>query len=298
MSNKPIDPSEAVTADIPKAAVQAEIERRKGMPLRTKILFWVVAWGIVLMPFLFWRSTWFGRPLPDTELEQYLHDDAHPRHIQHALVQIGEAMANHRAGVERWYPDLVRLSTCPVEEVRNTDAWLMGQDTSQPEFHQALLKMLNDGSLTVRGNAALALVRFGDASGRPQILEMLQPATVTSPVAGTVTAVARAGEPANHGTLLARIEAEGTTIEVRSPITGKIRSIVVASGAHVEQGTSLGVVAPGTDQVWEALRGLYVVGKPEDLGVVRIYERGNPDLAERVAQQAQATEQAILARAK
>ncbi len=298
MAKRPIDPSEALTADIPKAEVTAEIERRRGMPLRTKVMFWVIAWAIVLLPFLFWRSTWFGRPLPDAELEQYLHDDAHPRHIQHALVQIGERMTNHRPGVERWYPDLVRLANYPVEEVRNTDAWLMGQDTSRPEFHQALLKMLNDPSLTVRGNAALSLVRFGDATGRPQILEMLQPVTVTSPVAGTVTAVARAGEPANHGTLLARIENQGTVTEVRSPITGKIRSIVVASGAHVDPGTNVGVVAPGTDQVWEALRGLYVVGTAEDLGVVRLYERPNPDLAERVAQQAQATEREILSRAK
>ena len=41
---------------------------------------------------------------------------------------------------------------------------------------QALLKMLADPSPMVRGNAALSLVRFGDASGRPQILALLQSA--------------------------------------------------------------------------------------------------------------------------
>ena len=57
-----------------------------------------------------------------------------------------------------------------VEEVRNTDAWVMGQDTSGAGFHETLLKMLQDPSPMVRGNAALSLVRFGDATGRPQIV--------------------------------------------------------------------------------------------------------------------------------
>jgi hypothetical protein len=68
-----------------------------------------------------------------------------------------------------------------VEEVRNTDAWVMGQDTTGAGFHDALLKMLADSSPMVRGNAALSLVRFGDATGRPQIVALLQPAQITSP---------------------------------------------------------------------------------------------------------------------
>jgi len=31
------------------------------------------------------------------------------RHIQHALVQIGERMSRRDASVTRWYPDVVRL---------------------------------------------------------------------------------------------------------------------------------------------------------------------------------------------
>jgi hypothetical protein len=46
------------------------------------------------------------------------------------------------------------LSAHPVEEVRNTDAWVMGQDTASQAFHDALLKMLQDPSIIVRGNAA------------------------------------------------------------------------------------------------------------------------------------------------
>src|SRR5215831_2041310 len=140
-----------------------------GMSTRTRLLFYLTAWLIVLLPFLFWWNTWFGRRLPDKQITEYLRDDHRPRHIQHALVQIGERITRHDPAVTQWYPKLVRLSTHPVEEVRNTDAWVMGQDTSGAGFHEALLQMLQDSSPMVRGNAALSLVRFGDATGRPQI---------------------------------------------------------------------------------------------------------------------------------
>src|ERR1700722_18265068 len=145
------------------------------MTTRNRLLFFVTGWLIVLMPFLFWWNTWFGRQLSEKQLAEYLQDQKHPRHIQHALVQIGEHITRHEASVTHWYPQVVRLASDPVEEVRNTDAWVMGQDTSGAGFHEALLKMLADSALTVRGNAALSLVRFGDATGRPQIIELLQP---------------------------------------------------------------------------------------------------------------------------
>src|SRR5260370_5241942 len=138
------------------------------MSPRNRALFFVTAWLIVLMPFLFWWNTWFGRQLPDQQISAYLQDEKHPRHIQHALVQLGERMSRHDSSVTRWYPEMVRLASHPVEEVRNTDAWVMGQDTSGAGFHEALLKMLQDPSPMVRGNAALSLVPFVDASRRPQ----------------------------------------------------------------------------------------------------------------------------------
>src|ERR1051326_3982771 len=150
------------------------IPKKPRMSTRNRVLFLFTGWLIVLMPFLFWWNTWFGRNLSDQQLTEYLHDDKKPRHMQQALVQIGERISRGDKSVSQWYPDALRLATYPVEEVRNTDAWVMGQDTSGSGFHEALLKMLNDPSLTVRGNAALSLVRFGDASGKPQILELLQ----------------------------------------------------------------------------------------------------------------------------
>jgi hypothetical protein len=49
--------------------------------------------------------------------------------------------------------------------------------------------------------------------------------------------------------------------------------------------------------VWEALRALYLVGEPEDLPAIRIYERDLPEIPDRVKQQAILTEQAIRDRA-
>src|SRR6202142_4766448 len=147
------------------------------MSTRNRLLFFLTGWLIVLMPFLFWWNTWFGRQLSDKQLAEYLQDEKHPRHIQHALVQIGERMTRHETSAQ-WYPQVVRLASYPVEEVRNTDAWVMGQDVHSKKasgagFHEALLKMLADPSLSVRGNAALSLVRVGDATGKTKILDLL-----------------------------------------------------------------------------------------------------------------------------
>ena len=64
---------------------------RQKMTTRQRLLFLLTGWLIVLMPFLFWWNTWFGRHLTDQQITEYLHDDKHPRHIQHALIQIGRA---------------------------------------------------------------------------------------------------------------------------------------------------------------------------------------------------------------
>ena len=103
---------------------------KPGMSRTQKLLFFLTAWLICLMPFLFWWNTWFGRKLSDQQLTEYLHDTKKPRHIQQALVQVGERITRQDATAKQWYPDLCDLAADPVEEVRNTDAWVMGQDTS------------------------------------------------------------------------------------------------------------------------------------------------------------------------
>ncbi len=276
------------------------------MSPRNRALFFVTAWLIVLMPFLFWWNTWFGRRLPDKQITEYLQDEKHPRHIQHALVQLGERMGHHDAAAARWFPELIRLASHPVEEVRNTDAWVMGQDTSAPGFHEALLKMLQDSSPMVRGNAALSLIRFGDNSGRPQIVALLQPARIIAPFAGHVTDSDKAGTAVHQGGLIAKLQVdpsaeasqnEPRTFELRSPISGRIRALFVAPGSHVAAGAEVATVDPGDEQVWEALRALYLIGQPDDLPAIRPYQRELPEISDRVRQQALLTEKSIRERA-
>jgi biotin carboxyl carrier protein len=282
----------AIPGEIGESAEQP-VRPRHRMSTGNRILFFATAWLIVLMPFLFWWSTWFGRHLSDKQLGEYLNDEKHPRHIQHALVQLGERLTTHDATAARWYPDLERLASYPVEEVRNTDAWVMGQDTTQPGFHDALRKMLEDPSPMVRGNAALSLVRFGDSAGRLQIVALLQPARISAPVSGKVIDTDHAGTAIRQGGLIAKIQTEQQLTEVRSPINGRIRTLSVNTGAEVVTGAEMASVDPGAEQVWEALRALYLVGQPEDLPAIRIYQRELPEIPDRVKQQAVLTEQAI-----
>jgi len=284
--------------DAPETVTQVKpASPRHRMSTRNRLLFFLVAWLIVLMPFLFWWSTWFGRRLSDPQITQYLNDDKHPRHIQHALVQLGERMARQDAGATRWYPQLLRLATHPVEEVRNTDAWVMGQDPSAVAFHETLLRMLQDSSQMVRGNAALSLVRFGDAAGRPQIVALLQPASVVAPVAGRVIDIDKVGTSVRQGGLIAKLQDGERTTEIRAPITGRIRTLSVAAGATVVPGAEVASIDPGSEQVWEALRALYLVGQLDDLPTIRIYERNVPEIPDRLRQQALLTDRATQARA-
>jgi hypothetical protein len=284
---------------VASAETQPGAATRSRMSTRQRILFFVTAWLIVLMPFLFWWNTWFGRRLSDKQMEEYLLDEKKPRHIQHALVQLGERMAGKDPGVTRWYPDLVRLASHPIEEVRNTDAWVMGQDTSDPVFHDVLRKMLNDPSLTVRGNAALSLVRYGDASGRSQIVALLQPARVTSQSDGQVLDASSPGTPIHQGGLVAKIkDTSGQIVELRSPIAGRLRSLGASQGQNVAAGSTVAVIDPASEQVWEALRALYLVGQPEDLPAITPWERDLAEIPDRNREQARATEKAIRERAK
>src|SRR5712691_2333875 len=300
MPNPPSSPENGDPSQFPPeiSSEQPASSPHHKMSPRNRALFFVTAWLIVLMPFLFWWNTWFGRRLPDKQVTEYLQDEKHPRHIQHALIQLGERMGRHDASAERWYPELVRLASYPVEEVRNTDAWVMGQDTSGPAFHETLLKMLQDSSPMVRGNAALSLVRFGDGSGRAQIVALLQPARIVAPVAGRVTDSDKVGTAVHQGGLIAKLAyGHEQSMELRSPITGRIRTLSVAVGSNVAGGAQVATVDPGDEQVWEALRALYLIGQPDDLPAIRPYQRELPEISDRVRQQALLAEKAIRERA-
>ena len=259
---------------------------------RAYLLITVFALLLVLFPFLFWYFTWFGRKLTDDQIGEYLGDRAKPRHAQHALVQLGERMARHDPGVTRWYPQVVGLAGSPLIELRQTAAWIMGQDHTYAPFHEALLKLIADPQPMVRRNAALALSNFGDAAARPELLAMLRPYTILSPAAGVVQYRLKLGEYVNPGTLVAHVGA----VEVRSPLPGEVRDLTRRSGSTVATGDPLVDISADKEHVWEALRALWTVGTSDDLEEVQRYARGASSMPEKVQEQALLTEREIKAR--
>ncbi len=250
----------------------------------------------VLMPYLFWHSAWFGRPLTDSQIHKALADAQHPREIQHALSQIELRIRNGDPTVKRWYPDIVTLAGSKVDEIRLTTAWVMGQDNTSPEFHRALLSLLMDPQPMVQRNAALSLVRFQDTSGRPLILGMLRPYALPAPVSGTLRARLKVDDVVNSGTMVARIETAAGKQEVRTAVPGAVERWLVADGSSVTAGEPILAIAPSQEMVWEALRALYLIGRTEDLAEVDRYARGVDGMPPQIQQQASLTSQAIRSR--
>lgn len=257
----------------------------------------LVPFSIVLITFLFWYSTWFGRRPNDAEMAEYLTDTSVPHKTQHALSALAGEMEHRDPSARRWYPDLLKLAGNPEPGIRQMAAWVMGEENHDPEFHEALKRLLGDSAVIVRWNAALALVRFGDAAGEPQLLEMLRPFELGAPASGRIALRARPGDDLSPSDLVARISTGAGTIDVRSPIAGELASFSPSDGSSVEAGAPLVRIAPGTEQVWESLRALYLVGGPSDLADVERYSQGVAGMPERVRMQARLTEEAIRGRA-
>lgn len=258
---------------------------------RAYLLVSLFALLLVLFPFLFWYYTWFGRRLSDAEIDRFFADSAKPRRAQHALVQIGERRTLGQ-DVSRWYPNVIGSASSPSVELRQTAAWIMGQDHGHAPFHDALRVLLRDPEPMVRRNAALALSGFGDHAARPELTAMLRPFTIAAPVAGGVKYRVKPGDYVNPGTMIGRLD----RAEVRAPVPGETRALDRPENAAVQPGDPLVTLAPDRNHVWEALRGLYVVGETEDLPDVERFLRPVEGFPEAVARQASATAQAIRAR--
>jgi acetyl/propionyl-CoA carboxylase alpha subunit len=252
---------------------------------------------MIFVPFLTWYLTWFGRPLTDSQVEEYLNDKEKPRHVQHALSQIAERITRGDQSVKKWYPTIVALASHSLAEIRVTAAWMMGQDNQSQEFHDALNRLLADSDPMVRRNAALGLVRFEDANGRREIMAMLKPHIISSPDDGLISASLEIADPATVGTAVVSLRRDdGQETKVRAPVPGRVDRIMAGTGSRVVKGQELATLAPDGQQVFEALRALYLVGQPEDLAEVERYAGGVPDMPEAVQQQAQLTAKTIRSR--
>jgi HEAT repeat protein len=256
----------------------------------------IVAVLFVSMPFLFWNATWFGRPLTDDQIAKALQDRKHAREIQHALTQIEQRIEKNDPTVRRWYPQLVTFANDPLPEIRVTDAWVMGQDATSSEFHDALRQMLTDSDPMVARNAALSLVRFGDASGHAVIVSMLAPFAVPAPNPGVLRQRLKPGETVNPGTMIGHVDSNGESREVRVKVPGTIVNWTAAEKSTVTEGQTILLLAPSQEMVWEALRALYLIGQPEDLPSIAPYARGAGSMPPQVQQQAKLTIEQIQSR--
>ena len=247
----------------------------------------------VAATFLAWYFSWFGRGLSDADISKYLADEKNPRHVQHALLQVQQRMERGDPSAKNWYPQLVTLSGNPETEFRLTVAWLMGFDNKAPEFHDALLKLLKDPEPIVRRNAALALVRFEDSSGRHELMSVLRPYVLKAPADGVVMSSMHEGSTVARRTLVARIEEpDGKAVELRSPLPGRIEKLMKPNGSQVKRDEDLLSINSDEQSVWEALRGLALVGTAEDLPLIQSYANSN-DASKRVKEQADRSAKAI-----
>ena len=266
-------------------------------PPRNTVIF-VVPVLLVVITFLFWYQTWFGRRLPDAEMAQDLAETAAPHKTQHAIAQLSDRMARGDPTVKRWYPQLLALGQSKEPQLRLEAAWAMGQDNKSEEFHQMLRKLVDDPMPMVRRNAALALVRFGDGQGEPQLRAMLEPFTLTVSDSGTIKFRMKEHDDVRNGSIIARLRggAGDQQRDVVSPVGGTIARLIAKEGTTVSVGDAVAVIDPDEAQVMESLRALYLVGQPPDLRDVERFALGMPNMSERVREQAQATRQAISSR--
>src|SRR6202171_4303731 len=154
---------------------------RRDPPLRrTSLPILILAVLFATATFLTWYFTWFGRELSDADISPYLADEKQPRHVQHALLQIQQRLENQDPSARQWYPKMLELATNSEAEYSLTAAWAVGFENRSEEFHQTLLKLLQDEEPLVRRNAALALVRFNDPGGREALLATLTPYPFTT----------------------------------------------------------------------------------------------------------------------
>lgn len=267
---------------------------------RPSIPMLIAAALFVIIPFMFWYGTWFGRELREGEIEQYLNDSNHPRKVQHALTQVAQRIESGDQQIKKFYPKIAALADDPSPEIRMTAAWAMGQDNGSQEFHDKLLSLLADSNPLVRRNSALALARFFDPAARAELLKMLRPYPIRAEREGTISIMLQEeDESISAGKLLARIaESDGQVLEVRSPLAGYLNGVKAKNGAKVTVGDELVEISPEPKQVWEALRALYLIGETEDIPDIETYTRTKLHMDSGIRQQAEFAIEAIRKRAE
>jgi hypothetical protein len=268
--------------------------RERMHELRPRLILVAFTLACVIVPYLTWLQTWFGRGLSEVEVGRYLADEKHPRKIQHALTFLSDRMAKGDPAARVWYPNIVQAAHNPALEIRTLAVWTMGQDNQSRELHQELLKLLDDPEVLVRRNAALALVRFGDRRAHPELLAMLRPLPLRSPAEGVLSLRVRPDEVVGRGSLVGSVGTpSGRTVELHSPVRSHVATVYIGDGSSVATNQEVVSLGPDQDEVCEALRALYLLGQEEDLEAVEVYAAGAAGASDRIHRQAVLTAQAI-----
>jgi len=97
--------------DTPDTSIPAIKRVRASGPILILAVLFVVA------SFLTWYFTWFGRDLSDSDISKFLLDEKHPRHVQHALLQIQQRIERGDPKAKQWYP---QISSLPVVRRRSS----------------------------------------------------------------------------------------------------------------------------------------------------------------------------------
>lgn len=232
----------------------------------------------LIVPAVFWRQSWFGSQLSDEEILRRLSQGENPRQLQHACEQISRRMQRDPQGARQFYDPLVALADHPDEQIRCVVAWCMGEEGGGHEpFHRALLGLLKDQAPGVRYNAALALVRFDEPAARPVLCEMLVPYTVSAEwqgpsSEGAVIESLDRKDPVRPRTQIVLVDTgQEQPQPVLAPLGGRIGQLLVGVGRPVAKGQPLCTIEPEFQQIYQALRALTLVGKPEDEEYVQPY---------------------------
>jgi biotin carboxyl carrier protein len=252
----------------------------------------------VAATFLAWYFTWFGRGLSDADISDYLSDTKNPRHVQHALLQVQQRIERGDSSARSWYPQVEALSNSTETEYRLTTAWLMGFDNQSDQFHAALLRWFETvNQLSVEMQRSL----WSDSTtrtGHDELVAVLKPYPVESNATGVVSSTLHVGSDVSRGALLARIQqTDGKVSELRSPLPGRIEVISKANGSQVTTGQIILNLNSDEQSVFEALRGLSLIGTRDDLPIIQSFANSST-ATERVKEQANLTVSAIQSRSR
>ena len=101
------------------------------------------------------------------------------------------------------------------------------------------------------------------------------------------------GIPAFLNTLIARIQqSTGEIVQMRSPLPGKIHKVLKAQATPVAQGEEVLSLNSDENSIWEALRGLAMIGTADESAIIQSYATSSA-VSTRIRDQANLTLKAI-----